>query len=126
MRGIYVRDEETKEIDKLRAKAAQLGFSDYELRESRIKIPEDFGLCRKCEYANLVKSADKVLYAKCDVLSGLRLSIEHPVTECSSFFRRGHPSIENMYRDAILINVPKGGKVGFIKEEDIKPIKEKK
>lgn len=105
------KGDEAKEFEKMKAKAAALGFSEWDARESRRKISTAFGLCSKCEYMNMAKSDDAVRYAKCDVFSIL-LNIEHPITECTGFFRRGHPSLEDMWPNAIMIN-PAKDKLGF-------------
>lgn len=116
----HIKDDDTKEFEKMKAKASALGFSEWDAREGRFKIDNQFGLCSKCEYMNLAKSSDVVMHAKCDVFS-IRLSIEHPITECTGFFRRGHPSLDDMWRNATMIDPPKN-KAGFLTEDE----KEKK
>jgi hypothetical protein len=106
MRGMRPKDAETKEFEKMKAKAAALGFSEWDARESRRTIADEFGLCGRCEYMNLAKSGDAVRHAKCDIFS-IRLRVEHPITECTGFFRRGHPSLEDMWQNAVMINPPK-------------------
>jgi len=112
MRGKpLIKDAETKEFEKMKAKAAALGFSEWDARESRRTIADEFGLCGRCEYMNLAKSGDAVRHAKCDVFS-IRLRIEHPITDCTGFFRRGHPSLEDMWQNATMIN-PAKDPLGF-------------
>lgn len=112
MRGrSLTKDPETREFEKMKAQAAALGFTEWDAKELRRRVPADFGLCSKCEYIEMAKSGDVVKHAKCEIFS-MRLSIEHPITDCTGFFRRGHPSLEDMWQNAIMIN-PAKDKLGF-------------
>ena len=76
----------------------------------------DFGLCKDCgNLLGCVTKYDK-RYARCDILSGLKLDPQDPVEYCTSYYRKGQLDIHAMKDMATLIEIRRD--VGFLKDEE--------
>lgn len=76
----------------------------------------DFGLCKNC--GNLLGCVTKYnkRYARCEMLTGVKLDPMDPVQYCTSYFRRGQLDIHSMKEMATLIEIRRD--VGFLEERD--------
>jgi hypothetical protein len=80
-------------------------------------------LCLSCRYATVVRGVslrDEIV--ECRRLSEPHNRIGFPVTFCTGYIDRTHPSISEMEEIAwILRSDPKRNQVGFVKASDLKP-----
>lgn len=75
----------------------------------------DFGLCKDCgNLLGCVTKYDK-RYARCDILTGVKLDPQDPVRCCTSYFRKGQLDIHSMKDMATMIEIKRD--VGFLLEK---------
>jgi hypothetical protein len=80
-------------------------------------------LCLTCRYATVVKGQSlREEIIQCSLLSSGHDLIRFPVTSCSGYSDRRHPSIRDMEDIAwILRTDPKRKQIGFIQARQLKP-----
>ena len=80
-------------------------------------------LCHTCRHATVVRGArlrDEII--ECGALGYQRNRITFPVTSCSDYVNRQHPSLREMEDAAwILRTDAKRHRVGFVRSRDLKP-----
>jgi hypothetical protein len=80
-------------------------------------------LCHTCRYATIVRGArlrDEIV--NCSVLGYRHNPITFPVTSCSDYVSRQHPSVREMEELAwILRTDAKRARVGFVPSKQLKP-----
>ena len=80
-------------------------------------------LCTSCKYATVVKGQnlrDEIV--ECAQLSSGHNLIRFPVSSCSGYLDRHHPSIREMEDIAwVLRTDPKRKQIGFVQARDLKP-----
>ena|SRR6267378_120688 len=80
-------------------------------------------LCHTCRHATVVRGCrlrDEIL--ECAVLAYGHNRVTFPVTSCSDYVSRQHPSLREMEETAwILRTDAKRSKVGFVHSRDLKP-----
>jgi hypothetical protein len=78
-------------------------------------------LCSSCSFSVVIKGArlgDEIVVCN---LYGLRQPIRFPVTSCSGYVNRNHPSLWHMEEVAWVLRSKPGGKaVGFVEARKLK------
>jgi hypothetical protein len=74
-----------------------------------------FGLCADCGHFKFTATQYRVLIAMCDETDGIRipLSEDDPVTDCSSYYKRGEQDAHDYSKNAWLLDMDETKEVGF-------------
>jgi len=79
-------------------------------------------LCATCKYATVVKGRSlQEEIVECAQLGGGQGRIPFPVTECSEYLHRNHPSLYHMESIAWVLRTDASRKrIGFVRSRDLK------
>jgi hypothetical protein len=70
------------------------------------------GLCASCENAHIVKTQYNIRHASCTA-NEFKIRLDDPITDCTSYVKRGALTLQQMWDIAYLIEGELKGKVGF-------------
>jgi hypothetical protein len=123
------KDKKEKQIAEAVKGAQAIGIGDYcedDALRRKESVPKDFGLCSSCSSFTYVRTEFDIPVAQCgsyaisaggESFGKLQLHTGRPVTDCTNFDRVGSISLREMYDMAVMIDISKRVKVGFIKED---------
>lgn len=100
--------EDKKDREALEAEidhsAQRIGMGKWEDSKNRITGVEKFGLCSTCKNFEAARNKYGIVWARCSSIYDMRISDEHPITECTDYTKRGTLSLEMMMGMAYLID----------------------
>lgn len=112
-------DKSPEEIHKTKERK-RAGWQTERIQEraSSSQIPQKFGLCSKCEYADYSLSKHGTERVSCNCYGEERRAItsKDPVEVCTMYKRAGEMNISTMWSIAYLIE-PKKRQIGFIEDD---------
>ena len=107
--------------DQVRIKAKELEANIY----GSSNIPQDYGLCSKCEYFYFRRTKLMDIETKCKEYQddgSRKLKVQprqyDPVMDCTGFEQRGQLSLNQMFAIAHIIDIRRN-KIGFSGKEEI-------